>query len=167
MPSIRISKEATSGIYYLTFTVRNWYYIFDRHNRFEILAESLKYCLRNKGLKIYAYVFMINHIHMIASAPDMIGFVRDFKKFTSSEIQKNIIATEPNVLSLFDLGNGKYELWKRTNMPKMIETEEYLFQKINYIYENPVRRQYVKRPEDWIWSSANPDNDIAIEPILL
>jgi putative transposase len=43
MPSIRISKELTSGIYYLTFTVRNWYYIFDRHNRFQILADSLKY----------------------------------------------------------------------------------------------------------------------------
>jgi len=29
MPSIRISKELTSGIYYLTFTVKNWYYILE------------------------------------------------------------------------------------------------------------------------------------------
>jgi REP element-mobilizing transposase RayT len=167
MPSIRISKEANSGIYYLTFTVRNWYYIFDRHNRFEILAKSLKYCQKHKELKVYAYVFMINHIHLIASSPDMVSFVRDFKKFTSKEIQNNIIATEPSVLSLFDVGNGRYEFWERTNMPKMIETEDYLFQKTGYIHENPVRRQYVKRPEDWVWSSANPENDIVIESILL
>jgi len=51
MPSVRISKELTSGIYYLTFTVRNWYYIFDRHNRFQILADSLKYCQKNKGVE--------------------------------------------------------------------------------------------------------------------
>ena len=70
MPSIRISKELTSGIYYLTFTVRNWYYIFDRHNRFQILADSLKYCRRHKGIKIYAYIFMINHLHLIASGSE-------------------------------------------------------------------------------------------------
>ncbi len=42
MPSIRISKEAVSDIYFLTFTVKNWYYIFDRNNRFDILADSIK-----------------------------------------------------------------------------------------------------------------------------
>jgi putative transposase len=167
MPSVRISKELASGFYYLTFTVRNWYYIFDRHNRFQILADSLNYCQANKGLKIYAYVFMINHLHLIASANDMIGFVRDFKKYTSKELQDNIIATEPGVLKLFDLGNGKYEFWSRTNMPKSIENEIYLIQKMNYIHENPVRKRYVKRPEDWLWSSANTDSDIIIEPMVL
>lgn len=167
MPSIRISKELTSGSYYLTFTVRNWYYIFDRHNRFLILADSLKYCQANKGIKIHAYVFMINHLHLIASAKDMIGFIRDFKKYTSKELQNNIIATEPDVLKLFDFGNGRYEFWSRTNMPKGIENEGYLIQKMNYIHANPVRRQYVKRPEDWLWSSANPDSYFIIEPMVL
>ena len=133
MPSIRISKEFTSGIYYLTFTVKNWYYLFDRHNRFEILADSLKYCQKHKGLKLYAYVLMLNHIHLIASSPDMIAFVRDFKKFTSKEIQKNIIATEPNVLKLFEMENGIFEFWEKTNMPKMIKGEHYLTQK-NKLY---------------------------------
>ena len=139
MPSVRISKEFASGIYYLTFTVRNWYYLFDRHNRFEILADSLKYCQKQKGLKLYAYVFMLNHIHLIASSPDMIAFVRDFKKFTSKEMQKNIIATESNVLKLFDKGNGRYEFWERTNMPKVIKSEVYVFQKINYIHANFIK----------------------------
>jgi putative transposase len=52
-------------------------------------------------------------------------------------------------------------------MPKMIETEEYLIQKMNYIHTNPVRRQYVRKPEDWIWSSANPDNEIVMEQLVL
>ncbi len=110
---------------------------------------------------------MLNHIHLIASASDMIVFVRDFKKFTSKEIQKNIIATEPNVLSLFEIENGKYEFWAKTNMPKIIESEEYLFQKINYIHANPMRKQYVKRPEEWVWSSANLDSEIIVEPVPL
>ena len=166
MPSIRISKEFTSGIYYLTFTVKNWYYLFDRHNRFEILADSLKYCQKHKGLKLYAYVFMLNHIHLIASSPDMIAFVRDFKKFTSKEIQKNIIATEPNVLKLFEMGNGRFEFWEKTNMQKMIKGEHYLIQKTNYIHANPVRKQYVKNPEDWVWSSANAEGKINVDSVV-
>ena len=167
MPSIRITKQLSSGIYYLTFTVKNWHYIFDKHNRFAILADSIKYCQKHKDLKLYAYIFMLNHIHLIASSPDTIAFVRDFKKFTSKEIRENIIATEPNVLSLFDNEKGTYEFWAKTNMPKFIETEEYLAQKINYIHENPVRKQYVQRPEDWEWSSANPESEIIIEQIPL
>ena len=85
---------------------------------------------------------------------------------TVKEIQNNIIATEPNALNLFRLGSGKYEVWARTNMPKMIENEEYLLQKITYIHENPVRRQYVKKPEDWLWSSANPESEIVVESLV-
>lgn len=109
---------------------------------------------------------MLNHIHLIALAPDMIAFVRDFKKFTSKEMQKNIIATEPNVLRLFDRGNGTYEFWEKTNMPKVIKSEAYVIQKINYIHANPVRKQYVKSPEDWVWSSANGESKIKVESVL-
>jgi REP element-mobilizing transposase RayT len=165
MPSVRISKELASATYYLTFTIRNWYYIFDRHNRFEILAKSLRYCQQNKDLKIFAYVFMLNHLHLVASAPDMIGFVRDFKKFTSKEILRNIIATEPNVLKLFEIEGGKHEFWQPSNMPKIIESEKYLLQKINYIHNNPLRKQYVGQIENWWWSSANPQSEIKVEPI--
>jgi len=58
---------------------------------------------------------MLNHLHLIASSSDMIAFVRDFKKFTSKEIQKNIIATEPNALKLFQVDKNKYEFWQKTN----------------------------------------------------
>ena len=164
MPSTRISKELNSRVYFLTFTVKNWYYIFDRHNRFEILGDSISYCRRHKGLRLYAYVFMINHIHLIASAPDMAAFVRDFKRHTSSEISKNIIATEPDLLRLFQT-DEKWEFWQKTNMPKIIESEDYFSQKVNYIHNNPVKKQYVQNPEHWLWSSANPESTIKIDNI--
>ena len=156
MPSVRIPKEFNNGIYFLTFTVKKWYYLFDRKYRWNIIADSLKYCRQHKGLKIYGFVFMLNHIHLIVSSPDVSGFVRDFKKFTSKEFHKNISKTEPNVLKLFMGENGKYEFWEKTNMPKYLEAEKFFLQKLNYIHENPVRKTYVLKPEDWYWSSANP-----------
>jgi REP element-mobilizing transposase RayT len=165
MPSIKISKDLRSGIYYLTLTVKNWYYIFDRHNRFQILSDSILYCQRNKGLNIYAYVFMLNHVHLIVECSDTIAFIRDFKKYTSKEIQKNIIATEPNIIWLFRDNVGNSEFWQKTNMPKLIESRNYFLQKVNYIHENPVRKQYVRKPEDWIWSSANSESEIRLDAI--
>ncbi|MBU1090100.1 transposase [Patescibacteria group bacterium] len=165
MPSPRIPKEYASATYFLTFTIKNWYYIFDRHNRFQILADSLTYCQKYKQLKIHAYVFMLNHIHLVISSPDVIGFVRDFKKFTSKEMQKNIIAFEPNVLKLFESLKGGYEFWQPSNMPKIIESEDFFNQKVEYIHYDPVRKQYVKNPEDWIWSSANQGRRIRVDPL--
>jgi len=106
--SIRVNKAMKEGVYFLTFTIKRWYYLFDRHNRWHILLDSLKYCQKNKGLKIFNWVFMLNHIHLIVYYNDIIGFIRDFKTFTSKKIKKNILATEPNVLSLFE-ENGKYD----------------------------------------------------------
>lgn len=99
---------------------------------------------------------MLNHIHLIAKSEDMIGFVRDFKTFTSKEIKKNIVATEPNILKLFK-ENGNYEFWQKTNMPELIISEELYLSKAKYIIENPVRKGYVRRPEDWVYSSVNKD----------
>jgi REP element-mobilizing transposase RayT len=163
MPSVRINQELNDQTYFLTLTVKNWYYILDRHNRFQILADSLRYCQTNKGLRIYAYVFMLNHLHLIATAPDTIGFVRDFKKFTSKKIRENILATEPPVLKLFESPAGAFEFWESTNMPKIIAEGKYLRQKVNYIHANPVRKQYVKKAEDWLWSSANPESEIRVD----
>ena len=47
----------------------------------------------------------------------------------------------------------------------MIEGEEFYNQKVNYIEENPVRKQYVKNSEDWIWSSANKDRIIILTAV--
>ena len=138
MPSIRVSKENNSGTYFLTLTIKNWYYIFDRHHRWDILSDSVKYCQENKGLKLYGFVFMLNHIHLIIHSEDVSGFVRDFKRFTSGKLRENIQNTEPSILKIFLNENKKYEFWQKTNMPKLIETETFFKNKLEYIYNNPL-----------------------------
>ncbi|MFA4873183.1 MAG: hypothetical protein WC659_04580 [Patescibacteria group bacterium] len=154
MPSVRIPRAGKDGVYFMTFTVKNWYYIFDRHHRFEILEDSFVYCQKQKQLRIYAFVFMLNHLHFIGSARDLIGVIRDMKTFLSKELQKNIIATEPSVLRIFAAERG-YQFWQSGNYPELVESEEFLRQKMQYIHNNPVRKGYVYAPEDWRWSSAS------------
>ena len=163
MPSRRIATDLNAGTYYLTLTIQRWYYLFDRYNRWQILAESIRYCQEHKGLELNGYVFMLNHIHLIATSGDMAGFLRDFKRFTSVKFKKNIETTEPRVLQLFLDDTGKYRFWQITNAPKKIENPGFYRQKLNYIHENPVRKGYVADPEHWIWSSANPASPLSFQ----
>ena len=162
MPSRRVPLDLNAGTYYLSLTVQRWYYLFDRYNRWQILADSLRYCQEHKGLALNGYVFMLNHIHLIVTSPDVGGFLRDFKRFTSKKLKENLEATEPSVLSLFVDDDGSYRFWMNTNAPKKIENPNFYVQKLNYMHENPVRKNYVARCEHWVWSSANPDSPVHI-----
>ena len=75
------------GVYYLTFQIVGWVDIFTRKVYRDIVIESLKYCQTNKGLNLFAYVIMSNHIHLMAQSQlgDLSGFIRDFKNYTAKQ----------------------------------------------------------------------------------
>ena len=75
---------------------------------------------------------MLNHMHLIAGSREMIGFIRDFKTFTSKEIKKNIRETEPQILKLFQ-DDEEYHFWQKTNMPEVIRSEDFYLEKAQYV----------------------------------
>lgn len=48
----------------------------------------MKYCIANKGLQVYEFVIMSNHLHAITSSDKLplSDVIRDFKKFTAKQI---------------------------------------------------------------------------------
>ena len=56
------------GLNFLTLTVKGWVDVFSRKNYRDIFIDSLKYCIANKGLHVYGYVIITNHVHLIVSA---------------------------------------------------------------------------------------------------
>ncbi len=63
-------KTFEGKLYYVTITVVGWMDVFTRKEYVYDLFKNLKYCQENKGLEIYAYVVMSNHLHLIARAKD-------------------------------------------------------------------------------------------------
>ena len=82
-----------SAAHYITLQVVEWADIFTRKIYRDIVISSLKYCQKEKGLEIYAYVIMSNHIHLLvrSSKDDLSGTIRDFKSYTSKEIIKAVL----------------------------------------------------------------------------
>jgi len=159
--------DEKDGIYFLTFQIVEWVDIFTRKIYRDLVLESLNYCMNSKGLVIYAFVIMSNHIHLLAESKteDLSGTIRDFKKFTSKKIIEIIESggesRERWMLSIFKKAtlkhshNKNYQVWTRENHAELIYSEKFIDQKLDYIHENPVRSGWVVRPEDYVYSSAS------------
>lgn len=163
MPTPRIRQVEQNNLYFLTITVIEWIDIFTKPEYFKAIIDSLSFCQKNKGLLLYEYVIMTNHLHLLAQADDgykLSQIISDFKKHTTREIFK-LLATDNRryILTLIKNSFSKKEgynnqIWQRENYPEFIESEKFLNQKIRYIHMNPVVKQYVGKPEDWLHSSA-------------
>ena len=70
------------AVHYVTFTVHQWADVFTRQAYVDILLASLKYCQKEKGLEIYAWVIMSNHCHLIirSKKENLSDIIRDLKK---------------------------------------------------------------------------------------
>jgi putative transposase len=53
-----------NAVYFLTFTTTDWVDIFTRKEYKIEIVNSLNYCIQNKGLTVFAWCLMSNHIHL-------------------------------------------------------------------------------------------------------
>ncbi len=156
-----------NGVYYTTSTIISWIDVFTRISYKEIITKSLNYCIENKGLEIYAWVLMPNHLHLVCRAKE--GFqlseiLRDFKKFTSKQIVEEIkTSNESRAEWLLDkfayeakkTGRAEnYKVWQDANHAIEIGGFINIEEKINYIHQNPVKAGWVYKAEDYMYSSA-------------
>jgi REP element-mobilizing transposase RayT len=155
-----------SQAYYLTLQVVYWIDVFTRKECRDVVIDSLRYCQEHKGLEIFAYVIMSNHVHLLArsSVGDLSGTLRDFKKHTSKQlvefIANGVESRKEWMLRLFAHAakrqnkQGKYQLWTHENHAKETFSNHFLTSTVNYIHQNPVRAGWVERAEDYLYSSA-------------
>jgi len=154
-----------TGLYFMTFTVVGWVDLFSRKTYKDIVIESFKYCQAHKGLNLFAYVIMTNHIHLLASSEvgDISGFIRDFKNFTTKRFLEVIETTEESrrdwLKIVFDYHaklkpKQSHQIWIHESHPEHIYSQKFIEQKIDYIHNNPVRAGIVEYADDYLYSSA-------------
>lgn len=160
-------KSKEPGIpYFATFTVIEWLNVFTKPQYISVLWDSLQYCRKEKGLKLYGFVFMTNHLHLIISADledvKLWQVIRDFKKFTAQKIIQ-MMQKEENRRWILDVmkaagaqnnANTQYQFWIQDDGAEEIQSDKFFLQKLTYIHENPVRAQIVTDACSYAWSSA-------------
>ena len=147
--------------YFITSTIIEWIPIFTNSKYCNILINALRFYQKNKNLKIFSFVIMDNHFHLIAMNENLSRIISDFKKFTAKEILENLKKDNKEwILHQFEFYKKKhkiesnFQVWQEGFHPIQISSQEIFNQKVEYIHHNPVRRGLIENPEDWKYSSA-------------
>ncbi len=150
-----------NGAYFISFAVQGWVDVFTRNIYKDILVDSLRHCQNNKGLEVFAWCIMTNHVHLICRSNtenSLSAILRDFKKFTSKAIIKAIQNNDREsrkewLLKQFETDEG-IRFWRRDNKPIEVYSNHVISQKLRYLHQNPVEEGLVFRAEDYVYSSA-------------
>jgi len=148
-------------IYFITCTIVEWIPVFTRKAYIDILINPLTFCRRNKGLKIFAYAILDNHLHLVISGDNLSNTIKDFKRHTAREIinlaqkeEKSWLLNQFKFYKQKHKTDSDYQVWQEGFHPRQIISEDMVRQKIEYIHHNPVKIGVVEKAEDWLYSSA-------------
>ncbi|MDG3088238.1 hypothetical protein P7F88_20050 [Vibrio hannami] len=146
--------------HFVTLTVLHWIPVFTRPQTVDILLESLAFLMKD-GLKVYAYVILENHMHLIVQSEQLSRDIARFKSYTARQLI--VYLTEHNVRTILDQlmfykkahkHDRAYQFWQEGAHPELISGEDMMRQKTEYIHQNPVKRGYVDKASHWRYSSA-------------
>jgi len=131
-------------LYFYTATIINWRPLLKSDTLKLIIMNSLKYLVDAKKIRIYGFVLMPNHIHLIWELLELNGKEKphaSFMKFTSHNFQKVLRENNPKGLELFlsDKKTRKYQFWQRNSLRVILYTPDIIYQKLDYIHNNPFR----------------------------
>lgn len=148
------------GQYFITCTVHQWADVFTRELYKEILLDSIRHCQKHKGLQVYGWVLMSNHIHMIISSSEnkLSDIIRDFKKYTATKIVEAISSNKNEsrkgwIIWLL-VKEEEISFWQDGYHGEEIFTVDLFETKLNYIHLNPVRAGLVEKEEEYPYSSC-------------
>ncbi len=147
--------------YFITCTVLHWLPLFTRKESVDIVIETFRFLQKRDNLKLYAYVILENHLHMVAQSDDIEKSIKAFKQYTAKELlgllKKENVKTILDQLSFYKKAHHKatsYQVWEEGYQPKLIQSDAMMTNKINYIHNNPVKRGYVDEAIHWRYSSS-------------
>ena len=145
----------------MTNTIVAWLPVFSQPAFAEQILESWRFVQRKRNMTLQAFVIMENHLHWIAAGPQLSKRVGEFKSFTAITIVKmmkqmkyDTLLQELKSYKLRHKTDQEHQLWQEGSHPQMIENDDMMWQKIEYIHNNPLRRGYVDDPIHWRYSSA-------------
>jgi REP element-mobilizing transposase RayT len=142
---------STDPIYFVTSCTHQRKSILANTSVAQILIEEWTGALERHDWMVGYYVIMPDHVHFFCSftteAVDSVrnnlsSFMQQWKQWTSKRIIREIYSGSTKVIS---------PIWQKEFFDHLLRSEESYIQKWEYVRENPVRKNIVKKADDWPW----------------
>ena len=152
-------------LYFVTTSTVQHHHLFKRDVMKRLVVDSLD-CMRlRKRFKLYVFVIMPNHIHIIIQCrveDSLSDVIRDLKKHIADRLIRHYRAEgKQSVLDLLASAvarsdKQRYKVWEDGYNAKDVFSSEFLRQKMTYSHNNPCQPHWrlAECPENYVWSSA-------------
>jgi len=153
--------SAPGHIHYLTFSCYHHLWLFKSPSLYRAFLHNLDHVRTAEKCKLYGYMVMPNHVHLLIYPPEEISIssllwtikrpfgllALDYLKQRQPELYTKLrVVKGGRIIHRFWQAGGGYD--------RNIFRDDSFRQKLDYMHQNPVRKQLVKSPEAWTWSSA-------------
>lgn len=138
--------------YFITFTILGWKYIFVNDKYCGLVCKWFDYMRDNYENKIYGYVIMPNHLHLLINitekSPKISVLVQNAKRFLAYQIVKYLKEDNKTDLLEFFKNNAcvrtgaKHKVFKDRYDDLLIKSDEFFLQKLTYIHNNPCAKHW-------------------------
>jgi putative transposase len=125
--------------HFITFSCYHRRRLFQTDESKVVFEKALERIRRMFELRIYAYVIMPEHVHLLVSEPEQ-GLLSEALKSLKQGVSRRL------------LGDAEH-FWQKRYYDFNVRNARQFSEKLRYIHRNPVKRGLCKRPEDWKWSS--------------
>jgi putative transposase len=144
---------------YLTFSCHQRLPLFRNDRIKDAFAERLAFVKAKLGFRLYAWVVMPEHVHLLIQTGRADLTVETILHSLKSHFAATVLARwremKAPILARVTDNTGRQRFWlPGGGYDRNLHSESEWLEKITYIHNNPVRRGLTAQPEQWIWSSA-------------
>ncbi len=139
MPSGLKRFQKAEALHFITFSCFHRLPLLEAAGARETVEAVLEATRARHQARVYAYVLMPEHIHLLVNEPPRIvlaQFLKAVKQVTSRKLK-----------------GRREKFWQDRYYDSSVYGEKARSEVIRYIHRNPVKRGLVAKPEDWQWSS--------------
>jgi len=168
-----ISRD--SSCFYLTSVTKDRLPVFRTDEIKLVTCRALDEARRSGQFALYAYVIMLDHIHVITNSILPPSKTLHFINGITSRRIIDYLKERSYESSLAKLRHEirprrySYSLWDHHPNVRLLFSENMLMERVNYTHQNPVRAGLVSHPEEYRWSSVRCWNRKLLddEPLLM
>jgi len=148
-------------LYFYTATIHQWKPLIRDLCFEQVILDSLHFLHKKECLKVYGFVIMPNHIHLIwqlLKANGKKSPVASLMKFTAHRFEEELRRKNPDALQQFQVQekSRRYRFWQSNADWFWLNYIPTIDQKLHYIHYNPLQDRWklCKTASDYPFSSA-------------
>ena len=137
MPNHLQRHQDSGDLHFITFSCHDRLPYLNAPEARETFERSLEQIRRSYVLRVYGYVVMPEHVHLLLS------------EAKRSSLDVALQALKTSVSKRY----ARRPFWLARYYDFNVFSKEKRIEKLKYMHRNPVTRGLVLRPEEWLWSS--------------